>query len=100
MSGGSMGYLYNKEVSDLFSPDYLAHMETAESMLLGMGYKDIAKDVRRLIEYINSAENRIGVLHEQLRGVFHAVEWRISADYGDDSLVRELEKYRRGDADG
>lgn len=99
MSGGSMGYLYNKEVPDLFDADHLAHMETAEAMLLDRGYKDIAKDVRRLIEYINSAENRIGVLHEQLRGVFHAVEWYISADYGDNSLIRELEKYRRGDGD-
>lgn len=94
-----MGYLYNKEVPDLFDADHLVHMETAEAMLLARGYKDIAKDVRRLIEYINSAENRIGVLHEQLRGVFHAVEWYISADYGDNSLIRELEKYRRGDGD-
>ena len=100
MSGGSMSYLYDKDVSYLFRPEYLEHLEAAEAMLLCSGYKDIAKDVRWLIEYVNSAENRIGVLFDMLRNVFHALEWYCSADYGKDSLVRELEKYRRGDGDG
>ena len=52
--------------------------------------------MRRLIEYINSAENRISVLHEQLAGVFRAVEWYVSGDTGQDSLRKALEDYRRG----
>jgi len=51
--------------------------------------------VRRLIEYIKTAENRIGVLSEQLNGVFHAVEWWESGDIGDASLAKALENYRR-----
>lgn len=100
MSGGSMNYLYLKAVPDLFAQASVDDMEFTEVLLLAEGYLDISKDVRRLIEYIKSAENRIGVLHEQLAGVFHAAEWYYSSDYGKDSLVRELEKYRRGDSDG
>lgn len=99
MSGGSMNYLYLKAVPDLFTQESIEDMESTEALLLSEGYLDIAKDVRRLIEYIKSAENRIGVLHKHLEGVFHAAEWYVDADYGKDSLVRELEKYRRGDAD-
>lgn len=94
MSGGSLNYLCYREGADLF--DHIDEMERVEAELLRRGYKDIAKDVRRLIEYIQSAENRIGVLNDQLQDVFKAVEWRISADYGDDDLVKHLEQYRKG----
>ena len=99
MSGGSLGYLYCKEVCDLFSCYSLDCMKEVEQTLLQMGYGDIAKDVRRLIEYIKSAENRIGVLHEQLEDVFHAVEWWRSADYGDGTLAKHLDAYREGRAE-
>ena len=100
MSGGCMNYLYFKAVPDLFAQESIDDMEFTEALLLAEGYLDIAKDVRRLIEYIKSAENRIGVLHEHLAGVFLAAEWYLGADYGKDSLIRDLEKYRRGDGDG
>lgn len=96
MSGGSLNYLYCKEVPDLFSVSSLQDMEEVEAGLLAAGYEDIAKDVRRLIEYIRSAENRIDVLHEQLAGVFKAIEWHTSGDWGRDSLTRALEEYRKG----
>lgn len=96
MSGGSFGYLYCKEVEDLFGCSSLENMEEMEAYLLRFGYKDIAKDVRRLIEYIQSAENRISVLHEQLADVFHAVEWYVSGDYGRDTMLKALERYRTG----
>lgn len=97
MSGGSLGYLYCKEARDLFDCYNQQYMEEVEQTLLRMGYKDIARDVRRLIEYVYSAENRIDTLHEQLKDVFHAVEWWKSADIGDDSLIKRLEKYRAGE---
>lgn len=97
MSGGSYNYLFCKEVPDLFSGSSIKDMEDMEATLLSCGYKDIAKDVRRLIEYINSAENRISVLHEQLRDVFHAVEWYDSGDYGKASLYKALDAYRSGE---
>lgn len=94
MSGGSLNYLCYKEPAQLF--DHLEDLEMAEQYLLAKGYKDIARDVRRLMEYIQSAENRIGVLSEQLNNVLHAVEWYISADYGENTLRKALEEYRDG----
>lgn len=95
MSGGSLGYLYCKEARDLF--DAIENLEDAEQCLLQRGDKDIAMDVRRLIEYIKTAENRISVLHENLAGVFKAVEWYGSGDWGEESLQRALDKYRNGE---
>lgn len=94
MSGGSLNYLYNKEPAELFH--HLDDLEDVEYELLKRGAKDIARDVRRLIEYIEAAENRICVLSEQLQDIMHAVEWRLSADYGEGDLLREIEAYRVG----
>lgn len=94
MSGGSLNYLYCKEPTELFY--HLEDLEMAEQYLLAHGYKDIALDVRRLMEYIKSAENRITVLADQLEKVFKAVEWYISADYSKDTMLKVLEEYRTG----
>lgn len=94
MSGGSLNYLCYKEPEELFH--YIREMEEVELVLIGQGAEDIAKDVRRLIEYVKSAEIRIGVLSAQLNDIFHAVEWRLSADYGDDTLKKHIEQYRTG----
>ena len=92
MSGGSLNYLCYKSPEELFH--YIAEMEEVEAELITRNAMDIAKDVRRLIEYIKTAENRIGVLSEQLNNVFHAVEWWQSGDIGDDSMLKALENYR------
>ena len=94
MSVGSLNYLYLREPGELF--DMIPDLESTETLLLQRGYDDIAKDVRRLIEYVRSAENRISVLQGQLKDVLHAVEWYLSGDYGDASLARDLEAYRNG----
>lgn len=95
MSGGSLNYLCYKQPEELFH--YIDEMEKVETELIKQGAVDIAKDVRRLIEYIKTAEIRIGVLSERLNGVFHAVEWWESGDIGDVSLAKALENYRRGE---
>lgn len=92
MSGGSLNYLCYKEPEELFH--YLRELEEVEQELLTRGAQDIARDVRRLIEYIKSAENRISILSEQLNPIFRAVEWRQSADIGEDSLLKVIEEYR------
>jgi hypothetical protein len=68
-----------------------------EEKLIALGYTDIAKDVRRLIEYCLSAEIRISTLFEQLENVFHDIEWYCSADIGKDTLIKRLEEYRKGE---
>ena len=97
MSGGSLNYLYVREPAALF--DHVEELEKVERELLVRGYTDIARDVRRLIEYIQTAENRIAVLTDQLRDVFKAVEWNLSGDYGDKTLKDVLENYRKGETD-
>ncbi len=97
MSGGSNNYLCYAE-SDIIGRT--ADMEDIEQTLIRLGYTDIARDVRRLIEYCKSAEIRIGVLFEQLQDVFHDVEWYHSADIGKATLIKKLEEYRKGKEDG
>lgn len=94
MSGGSINYLCYAEWPEIIGRT--EDMETVESILQDMGYKDVAMDVRRLIEYCLSAENRVGVLFEQLKDVFHAAEWWKSGDYGDECFRKAVEKYRLG----
>ena len=69
-------------------------MEDIESVLINLGYTDIAKDMRRLIEYCKSAENRISILFEQLNGVIHDIEWFESGDISESTLIESLENYR------
>lgn len=92
MSGGSHNYLCYTEMPDIIGRT--ADMEEVEQTLIEFGYIDIAKDVRRLIEYCKSAQIRVGVLFEQLNGVFHDVEWYCSADIGEETLIERLEAYR------
>ena len=94
MSGGSLSYLYNKEFPEVCN--YIGEMKKVEKELISQGYTDIARDVRRLIEYCLTAENRISVLFDNLSDVFHAVEWYYSSEYSEDSLIEELDRYRAG----
>lgn len=94
MSGGSHNYLCYTEMPDIIGKT--EDMEDIENELIKLGYSDIAKDVRRLIEYCNSAKVRIEVLFEQLEDVFHDVEWYCSADIGKETLIKRLEEYRKG----
>ena len=94
MSGGSLSYLYNKQFPEVCN--YIDEMKKVEKELISQGYTDIARDVRRLIEYCLTAENRISVLFDNLSDVFHAVEWYYSSDYSEDSLIKELDRYRAG----
>ena len=94
MSGGSLSYLYNKQFPDVCN--YIDEMKKVEKELISRGYTDIARDVRRLIEYCLTAENRISVLSQNLSDVFHAVEWYYSSDYGEKNMLKAFDEYRAG----
>ena len=96
MSGGSLGYLYNREPYELFEAHNVEYLEEAAAEVHNAGYKDIAKDIYRLAEYIKSANIRVEVLHEQLKDVLHAVEWYLSSDYGKNTMRKYLDAYRAG----
>ena len=97
MSGGSYDYLYCKECHELFEYHNIRTLEEMESRFLELGYEDVAKDFRRLIEYIKSATNRVEVLGGQLNGMMHDIEWYDSGDIGADTLAKRVEKYRQAD---
>lgn len=94
MSGGSYDYLFCKETCELFNYRNIRTLEEMESRFLGLGYDDIAKDFRRLIEYIKSANNRVEVLGNQLNNLMHDIEWYDSGDIGEDTLAKRVEEYR------
>ncbi len=50
MSGGSYGYLYCKECNELFAYHNIRTLEEMESRFLELGYEDVSKDLRRLID--------------------------------------------------
>lgn len=93
MSGGSFNYLYCRDVSDLF--DSTEDLEKMEQYLIEHGYNDVAKDTRRLIEYVASSRIRIEVLQGLLKDVFKAAEWCSNGDWNKKELVDAVEKYRR-----
>lgn len=92
MSGGSLNYLYLKDPDELYA--HLNDLKEAEKFLLKEGYLDVAKDVRRLIEYVITSRNRIEVLQENLKEVFKSIEWYTSSDSGKDRVERAVEAYR------
>ena len=97
MSGGSYDYLFCKECHELFAYSNIRTLEEMESRFLELGYEDVAKDFRRLIEYIKSANNRVEVLGGQLNEMMHDIEWYDSGDIGADTLAKRVEKYRQAD---
>ena len=92
MSGGIFNYLCFANMPDVIGRTN--DMEDIESVLINLGYTDIAKDMRRLIEYCKSAENRISILFKQLNGVIHDIEWFESGDISESTLIESLENYR------
>lgn len=92
MSGGIFNYLCFANMPDVIGRTN--DMEDIESVLINLGYTDIAKDMRRLIEYCKSAENRISILFEQLNGVIHDIKWFESGDISESTLIESLENYR------
>lgn len=97
MSGGSFNYLYCKDIDELMNST--SDLEEMRERLISYGYDDIAKDTQKLIEYIKSANCVIGTLKEMLEPVFHAVEWYVSADWGEEGMIEVLEKYRNKECD-
>ena len=100
MSGGSFNYLFCREWYELFETYNISELEDMETELIKLGYDDVAKDFRRLIEYIKSARNRVDVLAEMLKPIMHDIEWYCSCDIGEDTLAKTIEKYRKGDLRG
>ena len=94
MSGGSYDYLYCKNTEELFSK--AVDIDDMAEALEKLNYLDVARDMRRLSEYIKSAYNRVDVLATQLKPIMKAVEWYESCDISAEDLGEKVEEYRGG----
>lgn len=99
MSGGSWNYLYCKDIDELMNGSSTELLQDMVDRLNSAGFKDVAKDTQRLVEYIKSASIRIETLFEALSPVFKAVEWYSSGDWGKDRVGKAIEEYRNGKGD-
>jgi hypothetical protein len=99
MSGGSWNYLYCKDIDELMNGSSTELLQDMVDRLNSAGFKDVAKDTQRLVEYIKSASIRIETLFETLSPVFKAVEWFDSGDWGEETLNNEVLKYRKSNID-
>ena len=99
MSGGSWNYLYCKDIDKLMNGSSTELLQDMVDRLNSAGFKDIAQDTQRLVEYIKSASIRIETLFEALSPVFKAVEWFDSGDWGEETLNNEVLKYRKSNID-
>lgn len=99
MSGGSWNYLCYKDIDELMNCSSTELLQDMVDRLNSAGFKDVAKDTQRLVEYIKSASIRIETLFETLSPVFKAVEWFDSGDWGEETLNNEILKYRNARLD-
>lgn len=99
MSGGSWNYLFCKDIDELMNGSSTELLQDMVDRLNSEGFKDVAKDTQRLVEYIKSASIRIETLFETLSPVFKAVEWFDSGDWGEETLNNEILKYRNARLD-
>ena len=86
--------MFCKDIDELMNGSSTELLQDMVDRLNSAGFKDVAKDTQRLVEYIKSASIRIETLFETLSPVFKAIEWFDSGDWGEETLNNEILKYR------
>lgn len=96
MSGGSYNYLYLKGAEDLMTyGGSFSNLEAMALRLAELGWaEDAAKDAFDLIAMVRTQRARIEAAQRRLEGVFHAVEWWDSSDWGETQVRSALADYR------
>jgi len=93
MSGGSFDYLCVKDTSDIL--EYLNQLEDMANALSELGYADdAAKEATELLLVCRKFNVRADTIMRNMSGVFKAMEWWRSGDYGEDSFKEALKEYR------
>lgn len=91
--------MFCKDIDELMNGSSTELLQDMVDRLNSAGFKDVAKDTQRLVEYIKSASIRIETLFETLSPVFKAVEWFDSGDWDEETLNNEILKYRNAGLD-
>lgn len=94
MSGGSYNYLCAyRELEGLL--EHQGDLEEMADRLAGLGYaEDAARETQELLVQLRQWKVRAEVRAERLAGVWKAVEWWDSADWGEDRVKEALAEYR------
>ncbi len=92
MSGGSLDYLYSKQVSDLFHEQ--ENLERAFKALSDLGYSDAAQEVETFSTLLRRASNQLEARWRLIQGLMHDVEWYLSCDYNKDTLEESIKEWR------
>lgn len=93
MSGGSFEYLYRKDADDLFASTCTLQEMADELASLGWA-EDAAADAYDLLAIVTTQKVRVDAALKRLSGVFKAVEWWRSMDWGEDRVREALAEYR------
>lgn len=94
MSGGSYNYLCNTWDLDRLL-EHEGDLEAMSLRLAGLGYAgDAARETEELLLLLRQWKNRAEARVERLRGVWKAIEWWDSSDWGEDDVRKALTKYR------
>ena len=89
MSGGSLDYLF-VAVDGSGLAGHRRHIEEAESILRQRGFIAEADDTKAILDKMDEADQ----IARNLAGVWQALEWNISADWGNDRLMDACVDYR------
>lgn len=88
MSGGSFDYLYSQySLTELL--DRTDSIDTMGQTLRNAGYDAAAAATESILADIKAFEESILARVENLRGVWKAVEWTHSGDWGPESIAEE-----------
>lgn len=96
MSGGSFGYLYNKDAYELFESSNLENLEYMIETLHELAPDSKAElDTQIIYNLITSTANAISSIlaGSKLPTVWHSVEWYKSSDTSIESAIEDIRKH-------
>jgi len=94
MSGGSFNYLCYADTSEIVTGEHDSEIGSMIDTLQELGAKDIADDTRKIIDLSKEYREKVETLRASLENVWHAVEWNMSGDSGEDAVKEAIKKYR------
>lgn len=95
MSGGSFGYLYTSDPTEM--PSRVRTVRDMAEALMRSGIpraKGAATELNEYADMLEATTAEISRLHHRLADVMHAVEWWYSSDWGKDQVAEALAEAR------
>lgn len=97
MSGGSYGYFFLRDPEEV-----LCDRRTLSELATRLEELDpdgpATRDAKAMPKAVDGAFQVVAEMQPKLAGVFQAVEWLDSADYGEDQMRDALRKYAAASA--